>query len=73
MQLLTSAETASRLGLGVSTVKRMIQRGELPVVRFGTAVRVPDESLDAWIRSRVEGDVELVADPRFRVRRIREA
>ena len=50
MQLLTSTETASRLGLGVSTVKRMIQRGELPAVRIGErSIRVNRKELERFL------------------------
>lgn len=40
-------------GLGVSdrTVKRLIERGDLPVVRIGTATRVPRAALDAYVAS----------------------
>lgn len=56
MELLTVSETAKRLKLGRSTVYLMAQRGDLPVVRFGAAVRIPAELLDRWIKQR-KGDL----------------
>lgn len=49
MELLTVTEAAQRLRLGRSTVYLMAQRGDLPVVRFGAAVRIPAEMLDRWV------------------------
>jgi excisionase family DNA binding protein len=38
--LLTMTEAARRLRVHVSTVRAMIRRGAIPVVRFGRSVRV---------------------------------
>ena len=38
--LLTVTEAARRLGVHVTTVRAMIRRGAIPVVRFGRSVRV---------------------------------
>ncbi|MGH7882612.1 MAG: helix-turn-helix domain-containing protein [Candidatus Dormibacteraceae bacterium] len=54
MLLLTIPEAAGLLSLGVSTVKLLIRRGELPVVRCGRAVRVPREDLGEWVTRRKE-------------------
>ena len=39
-------EAARQLGgLSIRTVRRLIERGELPVVRIGRAVRVPADAI----------------------------
>jgi len=43
--LLHAAEVARMLGIGRSKVYEMIRCGELPVVRIGTAVRIPKKAL----------------------------
>jgi excisionase family DNA binding protein len=48
--LLTPAEVAVRLGLSRSKVYRMIERGELPSLRIGRAVRVPCRAFEEWLR-----------------------
>lgn len=61
-QLVTQAEAAKRLGLSVSTVKRRVRDGTLPVRRFGGSVRV---DLMAAQRGTKESDVvRLAADSR---------
>jgi excisionase family DNA binding protein len=53
-ELLTVPEAARRLRLGVSTVYLLVARGELPVVRFGAAVRIPAAELERAIAARTE-------------------
>jgi excisionase family DNA binding protein len=48
-RLLKAHEVAQLLGLGRTKVYEMLSTGELPVVRIGTAVRVPRKALTAWI------------------------
>jgi excisionase family DNA binding protein len=51
-QLLTVKETASRLGYHPRTVRRKIERGEIPAVQLGgkgSAVRVDERDLDRWL------------------------
>ena len=52
-RLITASEVSHILGLGESTVYLLIQRGELPCVRIGRAVRVKQDDLDAFIESKV--------------------
>lgn len=52
--LLKAEQVAQMLNLGRSTVFELMASGQLPVVRFGRAVRVPREDLDRWIRDRVQ-------------------
>lgn len=64
--LLTIPEVAETLRLGVSTVKLMVRRGELPVVRCGRAVRVPRSALQEWVAHRTERP-DWSTSPWFRV------
>lgn len=53
--LLTVGEAARRLSLGRATTYQLLQRGELPAVRIGRAVRVPVRALEAWVAARTLG------------------
>jgi excisionase family DNA binding protein len=54
-------EAADRLGLSRSTVYEMITAGELKVVRYGRAVRVPVSELAGWVeRNVVAGEAPAV-------------
>ena len=48
----TVKETASYLRLCEKQVRRLIWRGELPAYRFGTALRIKKEDIDAYAESR---------------------
>lgn len=50
--LLTVEEAAQRLGIGRSLAWRMVRSGELPSVRLGRLVRVPERKLQAWLDRR---------------------
>ena len=47
--LLRVGEVAELLGLSRSKVYAMTASGELPVIKIGTAVRVPKKALEEWI------------------------
>lgn len=49
---LTVKETASYLRLCEKQVRRVIWRGELPAYRFGTALRIKKEDIDAYAGER---------------------
>jgi excisionase family DNA binding protein len=50
--LLTAAEVAKRLNIGLRSVRRMIAEGRLPVVRLGRMVRVRPETLETLIQDK---------------------
>ena len=52
--LLHVEEAAKMLALGRSKVYEMTKTGELPVVRIGTAVRIPKRALFEWIEQHTE-------------------
>lgn len=47
--LLRIDEAAQRLSISRATMYRLIQRGERPVIRIGSAVRVRAFELDLWV------------------------
>lgn len=47
--LLTVEEAAERLGIGRTLAWQLVRQGELPVVRLGRCVRVPQRALVEWI------------------------
>jgi excisionase family DNA binding protein len=57
-QLLRAEQVAERLGLGRTKVYELIGRGEIPVIRFGAAVRVPEQALAEMIAARTTRPVE---------------
>ena len=42
-------DAAQRLSISRATMYRLIQRGEVPIVRIGSAVRVRAFELDLWV------------------------
>jgi excisionase family DNA binding protein len=54
-RLLTGDEVAERLQVSLSFAYIMMQRGDIPTVRLGRAVRVRPEDLEEFIRSNVHG------------------
>ncbi len=52
--LLRVPEVAQMTGLADSYVWRLIQRGELPVVKIGRATRIRHDDLDRFIEERSE-------------------
>ena len=51
--LLRIDEVADRLAISRATTYRLIQRGVIPTVHIGSAVRIPAEALDRWLRDQV--------------------
>jgi len=52
--LLRPDEVAKDLALSTSKVYQMLAANELPAIRIGSAVRVPREELQRWIRRQME-------------------
>jgi len=50
--LLRPADVAELLSVGRKTVYRLVDRGELPAVHVGSAVRVAPADLDAYLNRR---------------------
>ncbi len=48
-RLLTFRQVADALGVSESSVKRVVDRGELPAVKVGGAVRVRTDDLDSYV------------------------
>ena len=55
--LLTVSQVAKMLSLGRTKVYELIATEELPVVRFGKAMRVSPVSLKRWIESREQKEL----------------
>jgi excisionase family DNA binding protein len=51
--LLTIPDVAVKLGLGRSKVYDLIRDEDLPIVKFGTATRVPIKELEQWVTRRI--------------------
>lgn len=55
-ELLLRIDVATeRLAVSRATLYRMVQRGEIPTVRIGTAVRVPVSALERWLAGQIAG------------------
>lgn len=52
---LSVREAADHLGVGRNTVYELVARRELPHLRIGRTIRIPTESLAAWIAARTLG------------------
>ena len=51
---LTGEQLAELLGVSRAKAYRLMQRGEVPVIRLGKSVRVPREALLEFLRSRTQ-------------------
>lgn len=50
-KLLTVEQLAERLAVNPMTVRRMVNRGQLPAVRIGRAIRFKPADVDAFLES----------------------
>ncbi|HEY8338400.1 MAG TPA: helix-turn-helix domain-containing protein [Egibacteraceae bacterium] len=57
---LSTTEAAKRLGLGLRTLYRLIDDGQLPAYKFGRVIRLQEADVDEFIaRSRIKpGELE---------------
>ncbi len=55
--LLTIAQVAKTLNIGRTKVYELIATKQLPVVRFGRAVRVSSASLQRWVERQEQQDL----------------
>jgi excisionase family DNA binding protein len=51
-ELLRVSDAAKLLSMSKSKVYEMAEKGEVPVVRIGTSVRIPRRKLLAWVEER---------------------
>lgn len=54
--LLKVPEAARRLSLSQATVYRLIESGEIPVMRIGRSVRIPVDGLRKWVDANTRRD-----------------
>lgn len=52
--LLTLSDAAATLSLGKTTLRKLIDGGEIRVVRIGGLVRVPRSEIQRWIESQLQ-------------------
>ena len=67
-RLMTVQELASYLRCSVTTVRRIVARGEMPHYRLGKMVRFRRREIDAWLTAYHEGEEspdarKALADP----------
>ena len=53
MKLLTIKEAAAQCRMSQGWIKKAIRQGELPCVRFGRYVRIFEEALERYARSKI--------------------
>jgi excisionase family DNA binding protein len=51
-RFLTVSEAAARLQVSVKTIRRLIDRGDLPALRIGHLIRIPEESFESFLEAR---------------------
>ncbi|MFC8193117.1 helix-turn-helix domain-containing protein [Cellulomonas sp. NPDC057328] len=57
VRFLTVNEVADLMRVSRMTVYRLVHSGELPAVRVGRSFRVPQDALDAYLRSSTTVDL----------------
>ena len=63
--LLRPVEVSELLGIGRSRAYELISAGILPSIRIGSSVRVPVESLRAWIAAQGDDAAKSVSTGRL--------
>ncbi|MGA2977891.1 MAG: helix-turn-helix domain-containing protein [Spirochaetia bacterium] len=54
-----AAEAAKILGIGTSTVYRMVENRQLPCIRLGSAIRFRRATLESFIESQEAGSMKV--------------
>ena len=49
-RFLTVSEAATRLQVSAKTIRRLIDRGDLPALRIGHLIRIPEESFESFLK-----------------------
>jgi excisionase family DNA binding protein len=52
--LYTRKQACERLNCSLSTLERLIRRGEIPVVRMGRKILIRESALERWIEAHEE-------------------
>jgi excisionase family DNA binding protein len=52
---LSVAETAEALGIGRNRAYDLVSAGVIPSVRLGRSIRVPIQTLEAWLQKEATG------------------
>ena len=50
--MLTLKEVSERLGLHINTVRRYVNKGMIPIVKFERAIRIEERDLEKFIKAR---------------------
>ena len=50
--MLTLKEVSERLGLHINTVRRYVNKGMIPIVKFERAIRIEQRDLEKFIKAR---------------------
>ncbi len=53
-RLYTRKQSCERLNCSLSTLERLIRRGEIPVVRMGRKILIRESALERWIEAQEE-------------------
>lgn len=59
--VLSVTEAADYLGVSRHTVYRRVEKGQIPHVRIGSRVCIPQFSLDEWLRAQAESSLSAQA------------
>lgn len=60
-QLLTIHEACAYLKLARQTIYNMVNRGDIPYLKAGKALRFRKSALDAWLEQSAAGDPKPIA------------
>jgi excisionase family DNA binding protein len=61
-RLLTRSKACERLGIGLSTYKRLVAEGQLHEVPIGRARRLPEAEIGRYIKARLDKRADKTGD-----------